>query len=613
MIPLLNCERMNSPDTQIVVTKNELATTQSLVARLVREYVRPHRGRLGLAVLCMAIVAGTTAANAYLMKPVFDDVFILKDKSMLLIIPITILLIAVIKGAATYGQAVLMSYIGQKIVATIQCGMFSHLMWADIAYFQKTATGKLISRFNNDANMLRAAVSNVLVGIAKDTLTLIFLVGLLFYHDWALALIAFVVFPVAVYPIVRIGQRMRKVSDNTQVQMGELTTLLDETFRGARHVRAYGMEEYEIDRAGSIIETIFQLVQKAARVRSATHPIMESLGGVAIAVIIFYGGSQVVSGSTTPGTFASFIAALLMAYPAMKSLANLNANLQEGLAAAQRIFTLVDAAPSIQDKADAKHLGTIRGEVKFEDVRFGYEKDRPALSGINLDIPAGSTIALVGPSGAGKSTILNLIPRFYDSDDGQILVDGENLRGVTVSSLRANIALVSQDITLFDDTVRSNIAYGKLDASDDEIIAAATAAEAHEFITRLVSGYDTHVGGRGLKLSGGQRQRIAIARAMLKNAPILLLDEATSALDTETERQVQSALENLTEGRTTIVIAHRLSTVMAADTIYVMDNGEIVEQGTHAELLAKGGAYARLYAVQFAEQAEEVTPAEVST
>ena len=603
---------MNSPDTQIVATQNNPATTQSLVARLVREYVRPHRGRLILAVLCMAVVAGTTAANAYLMKPVFDDVFILKDKSMLFIIPITILLIAVIKGAATYGQSVLMSYIGQKIVATIQHGMFSHLMWADIAYFQKTATGKLISRFNNDANMLRAAVSNVLVGIAKDTLTLTFLVGLLFYHDWALALIAFIVFPVAVYPIVRIGRRMRKVSDNTQVQMGELTTLLDETFRGARHVRAYGMEKYEIDRAGSIIETIFQLVQKAARVRSATHPIMESLGGVAIAVIIFYGGSQVVSGATTPGTFASFIAALLMAYPAMKSLANLNANLQEGLAAAQRIFTLIDAAPSIQDKPDAKHLDTIRGEVKFENVRFGYEKDRTALSGINMNIAAGSTVALVGPSGAGKSTVLNLIPRFYDSDEGQILVDGENLRDVTVSSLRANIALVSQDITLFDDSVRSNIAYGKLDASDDEIIAAATAAEAHEFITGLVSGYDTHVGGRGLKLSGGQRQRIAIARAMLKNAPILLLDEATSALDTETERQVQSALENLTEGRTTIVIAHRLSTVMAADTIYVMDSGRIVEQGSHAELLAQGGAYARLYAVQFAEQTDEVTPAEVT-
>ncbi len=603
---------MNSSDTQIVATQHNPATTQSLVSRLVREYIRPHRGRLSLAVLCMAVVAATTAANAYLMKPVFDDVFILKDETMLILIPIAILCIAVIKGAATYGQAVLMSYIGQRIVATIQGGMFSHLMWADIAYFQKTATGKLISRFNNDANMLRAAVSNVLVGIAKDTLTLIFLIGLLFYHDWALALIAFVVFPTAVYPIVRIGQRMRKVSDNTQVQMGELTTILDETFRGARHVRAYGMENYEIDRAGRIIETIFQLVQKAARVRSATHPIMESLGGVAIAVIIFYGGSQVVTGATTPGTFASFISALLMAYPAMKNLANLNANLQEGLAAAQRIFTLINAEPTIQDRPDAKQLGTVRGDVEFKNVRFGYEKGRAALSGIDLDIPAGSTVALVGPSGAGKSTVLNLIPRFYDSDEGAVLVDGENLGDVTVASLRANIALVSQDITLFDDTVRSNIAYGKLEATDDEIIAVAQAAEAHDFISGLTSGYETHVGGRGLKLSGGQRQRIAIARAMLKNAPILLLDEATSALDTETERLVQSALEKLTKGRTTIVIAHRLSTVMAADKIYVMDAGQIIEQGTHAELLAKEGAYARLYAVQFADQAEGSVAAEVS-
>ena len=600
---------MTSPNNQIVATQLNPATTRSLVTRLVSVYVRPHRSRLIFAVLCMAIVAGTTAANAYLMKPVFDDIFILRDKTMLFLIPITILCIAVIKGTATYGQSVLMSYVGQQIVATIQREMFSHLMWADIAYFQKTATGKLISRFNNDANMLRAAVSNVLVGIAKDTLTLIFLLGLLLYHDWALALIAFIVFPTAVYPIVKIGQRMRKVSDNTQVQMGELTTVLDETFRGARHVRAYSMENYEIDRASGIIETIFLLLQKAARVRSATHPIMESLGGVAIAIIIFYGGSQVIVGATTPGTFASFIAALLMAYPAMKNLANLNANLQEGLAAAQRVFTLIDTGPTIQDKRDARKLENIRGNVKFENVRFRYEKNRLALSDIDLDIPAGSTVALVGPSGAGKSTVLNLIPRFYDCDKGRVLIDGENIRDVTVSSLRANIALVSQDITLFDDTIRSNIAYGKLNASDAEIITAATAAEAHEFITNLPDGYQTHVGGRGLKLSGGQRQRIAIARAMLKNAPILLLDEATSALDTETERQVQSALENLTKGRTTIVIAHRLSTVMSANTIFVMNSGEIVEQGTHAELMEEGKAYARLYAVQFAEQAEENVPA----
>ena len=596
---------MTIPNNQIVANQHNPATTKSLVTRLVNEYVRPHRGRLIMAVLCMAIVAGTTAANAYLMKPVFDDIFILRDKNMLFLIPMAILCIAVIKGAATYVQAVLMSYVGQQIVATIQRQMFSHLMWADISYFQKTATGKLISRFNNDANMLRAAVSNVLVGIAKDTLTLIFLLGLLVYHDWALALIAFFVFPTAVYPIVKIGQRMRKVSDNTQIQMGELTTVLDETFRGARHVRAYSMENYEIDRASGIIETIFRLVQKAARVRSATHPIMESLGGVAIAIIIFYGGSQVIVGATTPGTFASFIAALLMAYPAMKNLANLNANLQEGLAAAQRVFALIDTSPTIQDKKGARKLENIRGNVKFENVSFSYENNRLALSDINLDIPAGSTVALVGPSGAGKSTILNLIPRFYDCDKGCVLIDDENISNVVVSSLRANIALVSQDITLFDDTIRSNIAYGKPNASDDEIVNAATAAEAHEFITSLPDGYQTHVGGRGLKLSGGQRQRIAIARAMLKNAPILLLDEATSALDTETERQVQSALENLTKGRTTIVIAHRLSTVMSADIIFVMNSGEIIEKGTHARLMEAGNSYARLFAVQFAEQAEE--------
>ncbi|MEE2654203.1 MAG: lipid A export permease/ATP-binding protein MsbA [Pseudomonadota bacterium] len=603
---------MNNSDSQIAVAPLNTETTPALVGRLVREYLRPHRGRLILAVLCMAIVAATTATNAYLMKPVFDDVFILRDQNMLLIIPVAIFAVALIKGMATYGQAVLMSYIGQRIVSTIQQIMFSHLMWADIAYFQNTSTGKLISRFNNDSNMLRAAVSNVLVGIAKDTLTLIFLIGLLFYHDWALALIAFFVFPTAVYPIVRIGQRMRKVSDNTQVQMGELTTLLDETFRGARHVRAYGMEHYEINRANKLIDIIFKLVQKAARVRSATHPIMESLGGIAVAVIIFYGGSQVIQGTTTPGTFASFISALLLAYPAMKNLANMNANLQEGLAAAQRIFLLIDSDPTIQNKSDASTMASVKGDVTFTNVTFSYEPERLALAGINLKIDAGQTAALVGPSGAGKSTILNLIPRFYDCDEGQVLIDGQDVRDVTVSSLRSKIALVSQDLTLFDDTIQSNISYGKLDAKQNEIISAAKAAEAHGFISSLANGYETHVGGRGLKLSGGQRQRIAIARAMLKDAPILLLDEATSALDSKTERQVQAALDKLTQDRTTIVIAHRLSTVIAADIIFVMESGKIVEQGTHSELIAKKGSYAKLYEVQFAGQAEEINSTEAN-
>ncbi len=583
--------------------------TSMLVNRLVRRYVRPHFGRIAFAVLCMMLVAGATAANAWLMQPVLDEVFLKRNQEMLYLVPMAILAVALIKGGSTYGQSVTMNYIGQRIVAGVQLEMFSHLMRSDISFFQANSTGKLISRFNIDANMLRAAVSTALTGIAKDTLTLAFLVALMFYQDWRLALVSFFVFPIAVWPIVRIGRRMRKVSANTQEQMGELTTILDETFRGARHVRAYGMEGYEIGRAGTVIETIFQLLQKAARVRSLTHPIMETLGGVAIAIVILYGGGRVIEGTTTPGTFFSFVTALLLAYQPMKSLANLNAALQEGLAAAQRIFALIDIVPDIQDRPGAAALEKAQGHIRLEKVHFGYEAGRAALSDIEIDIPPGRTVALVGPSGAGKSTILNLIPRFYDCDTGRVTIDGRDIRDVTLASLRANIALVAQDITLFDDTVRANIAYGRPGATEEEIIAAATAAEAHEFIVTLAEGYDTHVGGRGLRLSGGQRQRIAIARAMLKNAPILLLDEATSALDSETERLVQAALETLTQGRTTVVIAHRLSTVTSADLIYVMDGGRIVESGTHQSLLAEGGAYARLYAVQFAEQAGVPAPA----
>jgi len=605
MVSRLKPGAMTNPDSpENETTRIDRSSTAALVSRLVREQVRPHFGRLSFSVICMGLVAGATAANAWLMQPMLDKVFLERDETMLWLIPLIVFVIAVVKGLATYGQSVTMNYIGQRIISTVQLQMFTHLMRTDIAYFTATSTGRLISRFNNDANLLRAAVSNALTGIARDALTVIFLVFVMFERDWLLALIAFFVFPVAIYPIVRLGRRMRKVSANTQVQMGELTTLLDETFRGARHVRAYGMEKYEISRAGRVIEAIFELVQKAARVRSASHPIMETLGGIAIAIVILYGGSQVLAGSTTPGTFFSFITALLLAYEPMKRLATLNANLQEGLAAAHRIFELTDQEPDISDAADATDLGRAKGAIRLEGVHFGYEAGRSALSGVDMEVVSGETVALVGPSGAGKSTVLNLLPRFYDCSEGRIVIDGHNIRDLTLTSLRSNIALVTQDITLFDDTVRANISYGRADATDEDIIAAAKAADAHDFISALSNGYDTHVGGRGLKLSGGQQQRIAIARAMLKDAPILLLDEATSALDTETERQVQKALNTLTKNRTTIVIAHRLSTVTSADRIYVMDDGRIVETGTHAELLARKGAYARLYAIQFADQAD---------
>ena len=437
-----------------------------------------------------------------------------------------------------------------------------------------------------------------------DSLTLVFLVALMFYQDWLLALVAFFAFPLGMLPIVRIGRRMRRVSANTQVQMGEFTTLLDETFQGARHVKAYGMEDYETGRATRIVNAVFGLQWRATRTRSATRPIMETLAGLAVAVIVLYGGSQVIGGGTTPGTFFSFIGALLLAYQPMKSLANFNVSLQEGLAAAQRIFTLLDLEPAIRDAADAMPLRLERGAVRLDAVRFAYVEGHTALYGLAIEIPAGRTVALVGPSGAGKSTILNLIPRFYDVDSGSVTVDGQDVRSVTLASLRAAIALVSQDITLFDDSVRANIAYGKPNATGDEIVQAAKDAAAHDFITELHNGYDTHVGGHGVKLSGGQRQRIAIARAMLRDAPILLLDEATSALDSESERQVQEALARLMKGRTTIVIAHRLSTVLDADCIYVLDKGRVVESCRHGELLARNGLYSRLYQHDLTEDAE---------
>lgn len=575
-------------------------STRGLLVRLLKESVRPYVVWIAAALVCMGLMAAATAFSAWLMEPVVNDIFIAKDEAMLWFLAPLVVATFVIKGAANYGQSVLMSRVGLRIVADNQARLYAHLTGLDLAFFHRMQTGRLLSRFLVDINSLRNAVSNVLTSFGKDLMTLIGLVVVMFAQDWLLALISFVIFPIAIYPIARIGRRMRRVTANTQEENGLLTTLLEQTIQGIRVVKSYGMQDYEQRRVGGIVERIYGLTVKAAATRALSSPIMETLGGLAVAVVIVYGGLQVIEQSLDAGSFFSFLMALLLAYEPMKRLANLNTSLQEGLAGAQRLFALLDVRASITDREDAIELDGIEGEVSFVGVDFAYEQGQPALLGVDLNVPAGKTIALVGPSGAGKSTILNLIPRFYDVDAGRITIDGHDVRDVTSASLHAHLALVSQEIALFDDTVRANIGYGRAGADQAAIEDAARHAAAHDFITALPNGYDTQVGEQGVKLSGGQRQRLAIARAMLKNAPILLLDEATSALDTESERQVQAALDELMKGRTTLVIAHRLSTVVRADVIYVIDRGRVIEQGSHAELLARGGLYNRLYEMQFA-------------
>jgi subfamily B ATP-binding cassette protein MsbA len=580
------------------------ARSSVLIGRLVRDFMWRHAHRIAVAFMCMAIAGGSTALRAWLMEPVLDRIFIARDSSLLLLLAGAALALALVKGLADYGETVQMSRIGLRVITDVQTALYARLIRADIAYFNAHPSGHLISHLINDVSLLRGAAANVLTGIGRDAVTIVFLVGVMFYQDWTLALVAFFAFPLAIRPIVKIGRRMRRVSVNTQVEMGQLTTLLSQTFQGVRHVKSYGMEAYEERRAAGLFERIFRLVDRANRTRSRAGPMMEALGGAAIAMVIFYGGHQVIIGARTPGAFFSFITALLLAYQPVKSLATLNASLQEGLAAAQRIFEVLDIEPTIRDRPGARALEIAGGEVRFEGVRFGYHPGTVALDRISLTVPAGSTVALVGPSGAGKSTLLNLIPRFYDVDGGSIAIDGQEIGSVTIASLRSTIAFVSQEISLFDDTVRANIAYGRFGAPPADIEAAALAAGADRFIRELPQGYDTLVGEHGIRLSGGQRQRLAIARAMLKDAPILLLDEATSALDSESERQVQTALRNLMRGRTTVVIAHRLSTIIGADLICVMDGGRIVETGRHAELLLRNGLYRRLYETQFAAELE---------
>ncbi|MEQ8650925.1 MAG: ABC transporter ATP-binding protein [Kiloniellales bacterium] len=591
------------------------AATWPLVKRVVRVYVRRHIKRILAGVVCMLAVAATTAAMAQVMEPLANQVFESRDESTLYTLALFIIIIFTVKGFAAFGQGVLMSHVGNRVVADMQQDLFRKLLSMDLAYYNDNAPGTMISRFTNDVHRVRGSVVDTLVGFGRDFFTAAALIGVMFYQDWFLAFLATVVIPLVAFPIVAIGRRMRRVSARNQVEMGRFNTLLDEAFQGVRHVKAYNMEAYETKRADSVIDEVFRLTQKAAVTRAIVNPLTEVAGGLSIVAVLLYGADQVLLEGGDPGSFFAFITAVLLAYEPLKRLAKLNTNLQEGLAAADRIFELIDNEPTIVDAPHAKALAVSGGEVLFDNVQFSYHEKAPALNGLELIAPAGKTIALVGASGAGKTSVLNLLPRFFDVNAGRVLVDGQDVRDVTLESLRASMALVSQEVILFDETVRTNIAYGRPTADQEEIEEAARNAGAETFIKALPEGYETQVGPRGVKLSGGQRQRIAIARAMLKNAPILLLDEATSALDTESERHVQEALKILMVGRTTLVIAHRLSTVVDADIIYVMDAGRVVEKGTHQELLAMNGVYAKLSSQQLmgdrkAGPSETLTPAE---
>jgi subfamily B ATP-binding cassette protein MsbA len=583
----------------MTIINNKQHTGKEIIRRLLREHIAPYKRRLFLAIFCMVIVASCTALNAWMIKPVMDQIFIEKNHNVLIPISLAIFFITFTGAVANYINILSMRFIGQRIIADMQTRLFEHLMKSDIGLFHQQSSGRLISRFTNDINLLRNAFSNVLTTITKELLSMVFLLSIMIYQNPKLAGLALLAFPTAIYPVIRLGKKMRRLSDKTQNELGDFTTTLDEIFGGVRTVKSYNREAFEVCRASGIIESLFHLYYKSSRTQAAATPMMEILSGVSMALVIFYGGSQVMDGTITTGAFSSFIASFLMAYKPVRAMSGLNGVLQEGIAAANRLFNIIDTPPKIVDVPDAKPLIISKGNIRFDNVVFNYTPESAGINGVTLEIPAGKTAALVGLSGGGKSTLMNLLLRFYDTQTGAISIDGQDIKNVTLHSLREAMAFVPQESMLFDDTVKSNIAYGRHGASDEEIIEAARNASADGFINALPEGYDTMIGAHGVRLSGGQRQRIAIARAMLKNAPILLLDEATSSLDNESESNIQQALQKIMKGRTTLVIAHRLSTIVSADIIYVVEGGQVIESGSHENLLEQRGKYYQLYANNF--------------
>lgn len=570
--------------------------TKLISKRLLKEFIKPYSNKLIFAASAMVLVALSNAFHAWLVKPALDDIFVHLNRKMLVIIPLAMIAVGVIKAIATYFQNFYMKFVGQRIITDMQAKLYSHLIYSDLSYLHQFSTGKIISRFSNDIITMRTALSNVLTGIAKELLTVVFLVIVMFNLNWQLAILIFVVFPLAIYPIIRMGKRMRKISLSTQEKLGHYTTQLDETFKAIREVKSYHAEEYEIEKSSNILNNIFNLYVKAIKTESLSSPIIEIISSLAIAGVIWYGGNEVISGHTSPGSFIAFIGAFVAAYRPLKSLAELNNNLQEGLAAANRLFDVLDVNPEIKNISKAKKLVVSSPEINFNKISFKYQ-NTALFNELSFSIKPGKIIAFVGSSGSGKTTIANLLMRFYDIESGEILIDKQNIKNITLNSLRKEITMVGQEVLLFDNTVAANISYGKLSATKQEIIAASKAAAADEFISQLPEGYDTIIGQNGFKLSGGQKQRLAIARAILKNSSIFIFDEATSALDSISEQLIQKTITNLkSKGKSVLIIAHRLSSIINSDLIYVLDKGKIIASGSHNELLENSPYYQELYA-----------------
>lgn len=567
-----------------------------------RPYWWPH---FSLAFLCMLLFSATNGAMPFLIQHIFDDVFTNKNLFALKVLPGIIVGTFLFRGIVGFGSTYLTDYVGQRVVADMRNALNDHIQHLSLSFFNRTPTGTIVSRITNDVSLVRSALTDAVASVLKDAFSLIILVAVAFYQDWLLSLIAFVVFPVSVLPVIRLSKRLRGFSRSGQVSMGNMTMLLQETIQGNRVVKAFGMEGYEKQRFAEENDRLFRLYMQATRIRAFTNPMMEILAAFGIAGVVWYGGYSVIVGGRTQGGFLAFLTALFLLYEPFKGLAKTNNAIQQAMGGAERVMELLDTGTDVLDRG-ARRLDHVRHGIRFEGVSFRYDQEF-VLRGVDLEIGRGEVVALVGMSGGGKSTLADLIPRFYDVAEGRITIDGIDIREYTLASLRAQIAIVTQHTFLFNDTVRNNIAYGDIAQDMEAIVAAAKAANAHDFIMELPDGYDAMIGELGVKLSGGQRQRLAIARALVKDAPILVLDEATSALDNESERLVQGALEVLMRNRTTLVIAHRLSTIRRADRIVVIVSGQVVEHGTHEELLTLNAEYRKLYDLQF-QGADESAP-----